>query len=216
MSQNLPPCTCRGRAFLILSCPAHNPLSSQYYPTVSGSASLYLPSPPVAEPGVIKADQPIVGFRAWNHSVTQRVFRLTPFSPVRYVPDTVRLHSTGVGGSAPNPWNEAVATAKCRHYADALAVAHRSPTRSCECGLYTWKGPGLAAVGPPGAIWGAVLIWGRVIEHGDEGFRSEFAKIICLSSNGHELTEYAARQRGVPMVSADKVAIYASEFGKVF
>jgi hypothetical protein len=54
-----------------------------------------------------------------------------------------------------------------------------------------------------------------VIEH-DEGFRSQFAKIICLADNGNEITEYAARERGIPMVPAKRVEVYASEFGQIF
>jgi hypothetical protein len=171
----------------------------------------------IKEPAVVRADQPFVAFRNWKAECNHRKYRLTPFSPIRYVPNGVRLLSVGIGTGQPSPWNDPTAKAECRfgkasphHFNDP-----RSPVKDCECGLYTWKNA--AKIGPNGggSIWGAVLIWGRVLEH-DEGFRSEYAKIICFAANGNEITHHAAAERGIPLVPLDKVPVYASEFGKLF
>lgn len=225
MSQSPPQCNCQ-QFRTSQYCPLHGPpayLGQQWYPSASGSASLYLPSgdpalevklPPTTAAD-LRADQPFVGFRAWRPENQVTPWRLTPFSPLRYLPSRVLLHSlTSNGPDA--PWNDPVAHASCR-YAGASAAHHldqRSPVKDCACGLYTWRTAARVSTARP-HIWGAVCIWGRVLEH-DEGFRSEHAKIICFADNGNEITEYAARERGIPVVPADKVSVYAGEFGRIF
>jgi hypothetical protein len=89
-----------------------------------------------------------------------------------------------------------------------------APVYGCDCGIYAVKTPraALARVrlerragalrlqhpnAPVGCAWGAVKIWGRVIEH-ESGYRAEFAYPSHLHCDDAKLAPRVAALYGVP------------------
>ena len=72
-----------------------------------------------------------------------------------------------------------------------------------------------------GITVGAVMGWGKVVQHGKEGWRAEYAKIIalldCKYSKGQlRNTQQAAAAYGVEVKSRDALEAMVSEFGDPF
>jgi hypothetical protein len=127
---------------------------------------------------------PIVGYRGWRYSMSERGVHLFAFS---HIPED---------RSAKNDWEGAWSywvTASCRY---ALEPTHVAPDEDCTCGFYATKSAddvaGFAAVashpqagdslqgeGEDGAVLGRVLLAGKVIEHAS-GYRAERARIAEL------------------------------------
>lgn len=159
----------------------------------------------------VQVDMPLVGFRAWDSANEQLAHRLTPFSPVRYTPTNFHLGSIGVGHCnwklrGPMP------RAECKVSGDNAVNPHSSqetPGFNCSCGYYACKTLNTAGH-QGGAVKGAVLLWGKVIEH-DDGYRAEYAQIIALLE--HDNSHYFESETGIPCLSPTNLMKYAAEFG---
>lgn len=147
--------------------------------------------------------QPLVGFRAWNEvDGTLRGPRYDDFIWER------RTISEG----------------KC------VKRSHRPPARACGCGLWAkWR---LEETLGYGWIRGAMLGWGRVKRHGNEGFRCQYAQIIGFLEPEDNLKitnslSYVINSRksevqrlselyDVPMLKAEKLKEFALSQGITF
>lgn len=101
---------------------------------------------------------------------------------------------------------EKVAEAECRdaglnpvHDADASA-----PQQDCTCGIYVCAQNGGSAMAMNrGLVRARVRIWGRIVRHGDEGYRAQFCQILalhfqgCSSGTGCATCKELQRENGV-------------------
>lgn len=74
-------------------------------------------------------------------------------------------------------------------------------------------------LGPSWQLVGAVMGWGRVIQHGSAGWRAEKARIVALldckaGAEQLEITKRAAAEYGVPVLGRDDLERYVTEFGE--
>jgi len=162
---------------------------------VSNPPVAALPDP--AEPlEIVRRTTPIIGFRGWRVVV----------DPDRgLLLGSARLNSQ---------WNGVQTT-----HAECLAenttkpdVAHAAPVAACGCGLYLMKRlADLEQYTDPDMVVGAVVSWGRIIEHTD-GFRAEYARPLALVA-GMRAAEQLGGALGLPVVAADWLENYAKEFG---
>jgi hypothetical protein len=71
---------------------------------------------------------------------------------------------------------------------------------------------------PSDVAIGAVIGWGNVIQHGDEGWRAEYARPIAfLRTDVFEdqpLLDRVAAQYGAPILNRKGLELYASEYGE--
>lgn len=158
----------------------------------------YVPPAPLP---VEKREMPVVGFRAWGCSQS---FKLGWGRKSR-------LKSTGVAGE----WSAGVNTAKCIHN------SHVAPDEHCACGFYVLtdldevdKHVGMN----DGVVVGAVMGWGRVIQHGTEGWRTQYARIVGLldakfSKQQDKVTREVAQQYDLEVYSRDALETYVREWG---
>lgn len=161
------------------------------------------PSPPPLPLPTEKREMPVVGYRAWGFSSKFRIG----------LGRDVALKSTGVD----HHWSVGANHATCNH-------DHAAPQQSCHCGYYV-----LASLDEvekhqtlnDGVVVGAVMGWGKVVQHGREGWRAEFAKIIalldCKYSKGQlRNTQQAATAYGVEVKTRDALEYTVREFGDPF
>lgn len=155
-----------------------------------------------------RRDIPVIGFRAWQLQVTADGVELCG------------LHDWG-------RWDPRVTEAGCRRTPPWMVRQHRIPNPSCECGLYA-----LTSLEEPAGraqlsaarqvaicvsrpvVAGAVLGWGRVIQHGARGWRAEYGRPIGLLDSGDPLLEVVARRFQVPLLSYAGLALTAREYGE--
>jgi hypothetical protein len=109
----------------------------------------------------VDADGYVVGFRAWGvHSGD--------------------LLSTGT----PFRWRSREVKASCWYCSLArpagVPPGHDAQVLECGCGIHAFLH--LERAVELGPVVGVVTGWGRVIHHGSEGWRSEYARIIALAS----------------------------------
>jgi hypothetical protein len=109
----------------------------------------------------VDADGYVVGFRAWGvHSGD--------------------LLSTGT----PFRWRSREVKASCWYCSLArpagVPPGHDAQVLECGCGIHAFLH--LERAVELGPVGGVVTGWGRVIHHGSEGWRSEYARIIALAS----------------------------------
>jgi hypothetical protein len=126
----------------------------------------------------------------------------------------------GLGFVEPWPPHEPF-VARCGRVSDESAAAHvrdgqfvSAPVYACGCGIYAVKTSEAALQlirmelqarallpqhfrAPVGRAWGAVKIWGRVIEH-ESGYRAEFAYPSHLYCEDAKLASRVASLYGVP------------------
>jgi hypothetical protein len=126
--------------------------------------------------------EPIVGYRAWRYTTSDRGVQLFPFN---FTDDVLPK----------NEWEGAWAgwvTASCLSPRESL---HLAPEESCTCGFYAMRYPDHLAVfaeaitdqaahfpqveGEEGVVFGRVQLAGKVIEHAT-GYRAERARIAEL------------------------------------
>lgn len=151
---------------------------------------------------------PVVGYRTWKLCQTA---------------DGVGLKSVFKSGH----WAVGVTRARCQHCAAWMVNQHPVPNLSCECGLYAFSTPVEAvrqierplgaicgACDEPMSVWGAVVGWGRLVQHGRQGWRAEYARPVALLDTGHALLEAAAARYGVPLLSWTGVQMVAQEHGE--
>jgi hypothetical protein len=152
---------------------------------------------------------PVVGYRTWKLCQTA---------------GGVALKSLFNSGH----WPVGVTRARCQQCAPWMVVNHHPvPNLSCECGLYAFSAPVAAArhierrlgtvsgaCDQPVSVWGAVVGWGRLVQHGSQGWRAEYARPVALLDTGHALLEAAAARYGVPLLSWKGVQLVAQEHGE--
>jgi hypothetical protein len=108
-----------------------------------------------------------------------------------------------------------------------MTSQHRVPEVFCGCGLHAFSTSAeavrhaerrLAAVfagrGQPPPVVGAVVGWGRVVQHGSQGWRATYARPIVLLNTGQPLLEDAALRYGAPLVSMRGMCLLPLEFGE--
>jgi hypothetical protein len=99
--------------------------------------------------------EPIRGYRYWN---VKKDFLESPFKTT-------------------NIWQAPDRTAACEN------ELHSAPQTNCDCGIYAYyhlpSSKGLNS----GQVYGVVAGWGTIEMH-SEGFRTEYARILALSSPG--------------------------------
>jgi hypothetical protein len=123
--------------------------------------------------------EPIVGYRAWRYTMSDRGVQLFPFN---LTADDLLPRSEWEGAWA--TW----VTSSCPSPRDP---SHLAPDEGCSCGFYALKSPddvagfteaiifqAAASRGKrgDGAVLGRVLLAGKVIEH-ETGYRAERARI---------------------------------------
>jgi len=104
---------------------------------------------------------------------------------------------------------------------------HTVPNASCQCGLHAFSTPSEAMrraesqLAPVFAgrteaqpVVGSVVGWGRVVQHGRQGWRAESARPVALLRTGQPLLEEAAARYGVPLVSMRGLCVLPLEYGE--
>jgi hypothetical protein len=99
---------------------------------------------------------------------------------------------------------------------------------SCQCGLYAFSTPdeALSYLITPGdaidkgerpqLVAGAVIAWGRFVQHGGQGWRAQHARPVAFLDSGHPLLEPLALRHKVPVVSARGLRLLPLEYGEAF
>lgn len=82
--------------------------------------------------------------------------------------------------------------------------SHTTPIIGCECGYWAHSTPPLGLKDGSQFVWGAVELWGAVVEH-EHGWRAEHARVVALV--GHD--DLAARYQAASFSSMDALV---SEF----
>jgi hypothetical protein len=142
---------------------------------------------------------PLVGFRAWRATADHELRPLAYYS----------LAAWNDG-----PW----ATAVCRHGAAGetdergAPIAHDAPDWSCSCGIHAYYEPWWGPLGRRGLIYGAILAWGRIVEH-ERGFRAERAQIIALAEGPN--VRAVAERYDVPVLTDTELVQYAGWWGEM-
>lgn len=193
------------------------------------------PSPPEPEQSIptSRRTMPVIGYRAWN---VREDFKLGVGVEHRLTALNGEFGHWEVGGNA----------AECKAqqhpgyaYGGTYIYGYRSlypagpthptPSLNCHCGFWVLSDldrvpfrPGVGDDNQPRyPVVGAVLGWGRVIQHADVGWRAEKAQVIALlDCRYHDdqlaLTERVAEAYGVPVLSRDALELYVKEFGDRF
>jgi hypothetical protein len=166
----------------------------------------------------------VAGYRLWRlwpefeGGMFNRVFRTT-IGPRGY------LASIGMLGEYWHPGMNVASCAgdaMCLRSPSARGVPVPVPAVDHACGLYVVRDlTGVAWSGSPLQVVGAVQGWGRGIEHGDDGWRMQFAQVLALlhPDSSSELgwkparsaaseVEEVGRRYDVPVV--DRLALVAA------
>lgn len=148
-----------------------------------------------------------VGFRTWS---LNQASQLTGISYAEIWPSRI------------------VATSHC--HADKL---HHAPHKTCQCGWWAkWNFHTTYQYQIPMGIRGAILGWGKVERHHDEGFRCEHAQIIALEkptnalvvndnlsyriNDNVKIAQKIAEQYDVPLLSAKELVEFSLPQGLTF
>ena len=128
----------------------------------------------------------------------------------------------------PECWEIGVTGARCHVCPPWMVNQHTVPHASCQCGLHAFSTPSEAVrhaelrVAPADdgcehaqPVAGAVVGWGRVIQHGRQGWRAESARPVALLETGRPLLEEAAARYGLPLVSMRGLCLLPLEYGAV-
>ena len=152
---------------------------------------------------VHQREMPVIGFRAWNWSQPHKKY------------SAVILGSRHMD----EKWNTQGATkAKCLCYNSSDPFAHKQPSDLTECGLYVLaKLKDVQQHWDKNQVLGAVMGWGRVVQHGNQGWRAEYAQPIAflrtdvLEDKPHE--EQLSEQYQVPLMDRKGLEVYVKEYG---
>lgn len=98
-----------------------------------------------------------IGFRAWGLDFKEDKFILNPQS------------HTQAGAWVLGGVTESTCLAE-----DAKRRQH--PVSNCSCGLHHYYQPNKMS----GNVVGAVMCWGKITGHGDEGFRAQYGRILAV------------------------------------
>lgn len=154
---------------------------------------------------VEQREMPVIGFRGWNFS---RQFKLG-------LGTSVHLGSTGVR----HHWKPGVQ--KAVHEGYEADPTHRAPEQHCSCGFYVLRDVDTVsthnALGD-NLVVGAVMGWGKVVQHGEEGWRAEYVRLLALmdcklSKRQSKNTQEAARAYGVEVKSRSALEALVREYG---
>jgi len=153
--------------------------------------------------------QPVVGWRSWKLGRTA---------------DGVLLQSLFRNEC----WEIGVTSARCHACPPWMINQHPVPNASCQCGLHAFSTPSeamrhaerqlapvFAGCGQAQPVAGAVVGWGRVIQHGRQGWRAESARPVALLETGQPLLEEAAARYGLPLVSMRGLCLLPLEYGEL-
>jgi len=153
------------------------------------------------EPKSTQREMPVIGYRGW------RVVGVT---------GKERLQSVNANFGA---WDLGVTTAKC-----GIDRKHPAPHFHCECGLYVLADLAAAPFWysqtgiPPDVVIGAVVGWGNVIQHGDEGWRAQYARPIAFLKTDvfgeQPLLERVAQVYKLPILERRGLQLLAAEYGE--
>lgn len=216
---NLPPLSSQEKyrqgpsGLLIPSGPSDNEILNQplgpYVPStlMSWTFATGAANAPDPEPlPVVDRDTPVVGFRGWYYGTRPKLGE----DPE---PRLMAAHSYF------GPWTPGINKAKCN--GGKGQQPHTAPHELCDCGFYV-----LADLDElenhiamsKSMVVGAVLGWGDVIQHGEEGWRAEYAQIIALmdikrSKKALRRAEQAADAYGVPLLSRRGIMAMVAEYG---
>jgi hypothetical protein len=168
---------------------------------------------------------PVLGFRIWRVAKPTRQLTVRRQAPGRVdVPYRVIQPEQEPGTLLP------IMRRKLSHdtwtnpgpvkFVCPLYTPHERPAWSHECGLYAsltlqqTRTRGLTG----DYVVGAVIAWGRVIIHGTEGFRAEYAQVVALSPPPDpkikgQWARKAAMRLGVPCVPFERLEQVGREFG---
>lgn len=170
----------------------------------SGPYQPYTSSTPLP---VEKREMPVIGYRSWKF---KPVFRLG-----------FGRHSQLMALNEPyGSWSKGVNHAACK-----AGGGHRAGDQFCGCGFYVVSDLDAAEHWSGGitdeTVVGAVMGWGQVVQHGAEGWRAEYAKIIglleCKFSRRQDInTQAAAKSYGLEIYSRNALEAYVKEWGDPF
>lgn len=189
--------------------PAPSGWITSFYRTLGSYGLTESPNLSRPEPEAETRQMPVIGYRGWR--ATKQLGRGING---RYMKGDSQVALNSLNGGE---WDRRQVTrAKCRSY------NHAAPNYHCECGLYVltdlsaapkWYG----GQWPEGVIVGAVIGWGKVIQHGNEGWRAEYARPIGFLDTAlfkdEPLLEAAAQQYGVPILERRALQLLAKEYG---
>lgn len=160
--------------------------------------------PPVELP-VEPRSMPVIGYRGWNWASK---FRLG-------VGQRGALHSAIMS----NTWKQGRSSAICMSSGN-----HIAPDPNCGCGLYVVADldelDGHVTIAD-NLVVGAVVGWGRVVQHGREGWRAQHCRILALldckySDAQLKTTREAAKEYKLPVLERDGLEKYVREWGDPF
>lgn len=153
--------------------------------------------------------QPVVGWRSWKLQQTA---------------DGVVLQSLFRNEC----WEIGVTSARCHVCPPWLINQHPVPNASCQCGLHAFStpdeairhaqrhlAPTFAGCGQAESVAGGVIGWGRVIQHGRQGWRASNVRPVALLDTGQPMLEEAAARYGLPLVSMSGLSLMPLEYGEV-
>jgi hypothetical protein len=180
-----------------------NPAFSSAYATYGYPYQYSPPAPPPLLP-TEKREMPVIGYRSWK------------FKP------TYKLGFGHRGALLPlnepyGAWKKGNNKASCK-----AGGSHRAGDQHCQCGFYVISDLDAAASWAGGMVddivVGAVMGWGQVVQHGKEGWRAEYAKIIALldckfSKKQDANTKAAADSYGLEIYSRNALEAYVKEWG---
>lgn len=150
-------------------------------------------------------EMPVIGYRGWRWKEQFRLGYGTRGS----------LHSTGMNAV----WVRGQLSAACLG-----GAPHEAPQPGCGCGIYVMADMDelQSHVSMDDAtIVGAVVGWGRVVQHGREGWRAGHSRILALldckfSAAQLKATHTAAKEYGLPVLERDGLEHYVREWGDPF
>lgn len=172
--------------------------SSYLYPRFTLAQA---PAPAEPDLPVETREMPVIGYRAW---LLEEKFRIG-------VGRRLKLKSTNMEYN----WKPGTNTAKCS------LTKHQVPAQRCHCGLYVLASlkeiENHVTIGK-NVVVGAVIGWGRVVQHGTEGWRAEHAKILALldckfSERQLENTRTIAAAYGLEIKSRSQIQALVREHG---
>ena len=193
-----------------LSFQISSELLRDYIPSFGLSNPLFslgpaTPPAPAPDLPVERREMPVIGYRAWQYVEKFKIG----------VGRKPKLSSTGVSYT----WRPGVNAAKCGD-----GSKHSAPDQRCTCGLYviaSLKELEKHATMGKNVIVGAVVGWGRVVQHGTEGWRAQYAKIVALldckySEKQLANTQTIAAAYGLEIKTRPQIQALIREYGDPF
>jgi hypothetical protein len=194
-------------------------IANPFRPSQNPSASVFQPEARL---------MPVVGFRSWH---------VTPHHRLGIGPGW-RLHSYNQNYGMWMPGENKAAchaqTYTFNPYFNTPPDFHTAPKAECSCGFYVLtdfdmvpfetvrylrdQHSAVVTEQQMTMMVGAVVGWGKVVQHGDEGWRAEKVQVIalldCKVSPDHlRITHEVAESYGVPVLGRKALELLAKEYG---